>query len=692
VGLSACAGDGILRAQAVLTRLLDAGLLTFSLFCLSFLFTPAVTQALSILTCENYACPAGTTLDPLAERPSTEPYTTDASVFCTSCTFASCRYTDAELCPAQTWRRLLNDPQVSCEDGLYGYYAAATGLVLGVFVLCIPFMMWRVTRACTQQLLELSRETVRASQSIYIKLDNCIPAGARLLDPVTLDEAWRNLVNSVTPKAASLYNANTHSARYASLLEMVQKVVLIFASTLLSPYSPVASAWLTLAAHATMLVAVLLTEPFLSRAEWKYSCVLFLCSTVTSMYAVMLVHWPRQLGVSWLGVAMVVFNIVVPVGVGVILLAHQFKDTIFRWCGCDAKADLDLKDTSLSARRRRLVKAVRRQINITVPSMRATGMYSICIHPSDELEYFIVRTDPGPALAVAVPRAEVSRPPQPPQALPQLPALPKGDFDSPLLPKKQGLWFEDDLELTPLQSPSVVCSPTVCPTTRQVPSPPTTVQPPTPQGVAVGAPVAVPLLPKPPKTAKAKPVELRREAEAVERLDAATKQTMVMFFFFLAAPVLLAALAVTVVVHTDVFTTGSLDLTGAALSDSDFIFASSPYDRTVATALGGYPSWEEFAARCCCASTTEASTNVTTERWVCTQAVNSTDANWTRGAVVDRRRTLGISSGLPLRPVCAAAVVPECAVTVHAGSALMSCDATYVDAHSVSNYALTVLW
>lgn len=186
------------------------------------------------------------------------------------------------------------------------------------------------------------------------------------------------------------------------------------------------------------------------------------------------------------------------------------------------------------------------------------------------------------------------------------------------------------------------------------------------------------------KTAK----ELKREQmtpseKLGDSLNTFTKKVILVYFAALGIPLLCGALVLTL-------------MSGSVTGNTSFVDSSSLFDRSRATTLNNYYSWDEFSATCCCFESFKFTTRGSnrTERWMCMDFINRTASTHKLGASFFRTRIDNAGNdGLAMRPFCAVRTVPQCVASVQVTDTVkMECEPEYAAASNLTEFAIEVLW
>jgi hypothetical protein len=182
-----------------------------------------------------------------------------------------------------------------------------------------------------------------------------------------------------------------------------------------------------------------------------------------------------------------------------------------------------------------------------------------------------------------------------------------------------------------------------------------------------------------------KRAQMTNNEKLAEVLNNFTKKIILLYFAFMAIPLLVIALVLTLI---------SGDISG----NTEFVDSSNFFDRTRATVLNNYFSWDEFASSCCCFETDKFlnhGSNNLTERWVCMKFGNtSSRQNATAGASFFRTRIDNAGNdGTAIRPMCGLQLVSQCAPQIDGSDNVnMNCESTYKTQNNITDYALSILW
>jgi hypothetical protein len=236
------------------------------LLLVSVVYTPAVTDIISLYSCAQVTCAAGyhlpVSLSVMASSTRSTYSETRGSSACFACNFTAY---NPQQCPASLQDRLCGnatsdsrltaDVGVRCED-VGGFFITAASIMLAAFVVTLPFVYFILTDRSTQT------------------LDTEFPLDNRQIEGYTDEEVHNERVHLSDNVAKFIFDPFTRRHQQWRLLVMLQKICLVLI-TIMAQGEGSSSVLrngaigigLTLAVHLSYLIYVLYSTPFQRRVE-----------------------------------------------------------------------------------------------------------------------------------------------------------------------------------------------------------------------------------------------------------------------------------------------------------------------------------------------------------------------------------------------------------------------------------------
>jgi hypothetical protein len=539
-------------------KFLSANTLLVLLMLINITYMPTVDFCINSYMCATYSCPAGYRFNPYSQRKAGS-FATDEALFCDKCTFLDdrCRSPGGTafppnttavgtppagvdpllLCPAFSDSRVWKHPEVSCGDASLTYFFVSSALVLVAYIVIIPLLYGRLIKSVAKRLL---------SEGELIPED-C----EENLEYVAPPAKYDRLVLAIEPAAASLYQPFTIHQKYFMIYLLFFRLVMVLITSVVAAFTTPGALVLLGAVHVCAVVALIHFGPFASRLERNFAYALEGCSLLAIAYAMLL-----QFGVPvpwWVGIIVLVLNIVVPLVVAVMTL--RFVQKRSGETG-DAVASVD--------RTRKLAEEA-------VADGR--GHLYVALPPPD------AKKAAAPAKS-AVPHAAPAAAMRAPTAI-----APLGTHELHRDPNRLANPFLDAAPMTLLGGvPQLQSTDTLV---RQVRK----------HGLSVHR------APPPRKLCGHEIVAIdRKNDELTWLINMMTKDKVTKFFAVIGVLLLLAL---------------GCSITGFNNEpESKYLWGSSQLHRSPAAVLAGYPSFPALTGECCCMASRTGGYNVT-ERWVC---------------------------------------------------------------------------
>lgn len=236
------------------------------LLLVSVVYTPAVTDIISVYSCAEVTCAAGyhlpVAMSVMASSPKARYSATTGSTACFACNFSQF---NPQQCPASlqaalcgnmtSESRLTADVGVPCSD-VGGFFIAAASIMLASFVVTLPIVYFLLTDQSTRT------------------LDTEFPLDNRQIEGYTEEEVHTERVHVSENVAKFIFDPFVRRFQQWRLLVMFQKIILVIITIMAQGEGSVGALrsgavgiGLSLAVHLAYLLYVLFSVPFQRRIE-----------------------------------------------------------------------------------------------------------------------------------------------------------------------------------------------------------------------------------------------------------------------------------------------------------------------------------------------------------------------------------------------------------------------------------------
>ncbi|KAL7749128.1 hypothetical protein RI367_005533 [Sorochytrium milnesiophthora] len=277
------------RFHARLNYYFRKNVLKIILLILGLLYIPMTSSILNLTMCETVTCDAGQefqlNLVQLQVNSLLTQYTSyNASTpLCQSCMFTNSQYCPASLqtalCPPVSDLRLSRERSVSCTSQIFPYYLPGGLLMLIIGTIGVPYLYYRVTYISTKT---LSAMPVKGEHD-HIR--------------------WVAQCRLTTNSCGSLYINFNYKWRYYNVILLVQKLILVLATTYSSQAVKVLLV-VMLVAQSVFAFICLFSSPYMNKLEDRLATSCLFLGAANTLITVL-----------------VVFGVSVPTGVAYTLFA-----------------------------------------------------------------------------------------------------------------------------------------------------------------------------------------------------------------------------------------------------------------------------------------------------------------------------------------------------------------------------------
>lgn len=316
-------------------RFFRTQMLMILMLAISTSFVPILSYCMNMFQCAEYSCPAGTVFNPYAAR-EVNSYDRSAARFCDPCVFlntnnsvcaiATSSAQRSATCPAWKSSRNWKNPDIACDDEAAAYFFVAAGIVLIVYLFCIPLLyrklIYQMTDAIAEKIEPPPQETVvaaAAGSSTAVAIDAGRSAPMAASDVAR--KRWMDQIVLCRPVAGSLYEPFAHSYRFYQLFLMAYRLAIVMLLVIVAPISSATTIGV-LIAHGVAALITVFVRPYLYFLEQALSIVLAALNVLNAVYALSVWREGKNVGKETTG-AFIALNFIAPTLITIGALAHQ---------------------------------------------------------------------------------------------------------------------------------------------------------------------------------------------------------------------------------------------------------------------------------------------------------------------------------------------------------------------------------